>query len=342
MEDDSIASVSETGKVTGVSVGETRVFVTAENGDQGVCTVTVGPEPTAIHFKESKKKLGLNEYSGTLRTILDSDGVPFTGKVTFTTSNKRYVKVGSDGTIKGVRRGSATITAKIYNGKKATCKVTVYKAPTKIKPSNSSVTLGLGETRTLSYTLSSGSAGKVTWKSSNPEAVSVDSTGRITALDLKKTKITLRTYNGKTATVTVNVMNAPESITLAKESITIGVGQRYTLNGAVNEGAAGKLVYSSRDPECASASGSKITGVAVDTTIVDVSTYVDIPTASCEVIVKAAPKSVSLPYKTLNLGVGNSFKLKPVLPEDTAAGFTSATSNKKYVTVTSSGTVKGV
>ena len=52
---------------------------------------------------------------------------PATAKsdLTWTTSNRRCATVGADGTVKGVARGTATITVRTSNGKKAWVKVKV-------------------------------------------------------------------------------------------------------------------------------------------------------------------------------------------------------------------------
>lgn len=54
-----------------------------------------------------------------------------TKKVTWSTSNKKIVKISKKGTIRGIKRGTATITAKVGK-KKLTCKVKVRRAVEKI------------------------------------------------------------------------------------------------------------------------------------------------------------------------------------------------------------------
>ena len=49
--------------------------------------------------------------------------------------------------------------------------------------------------------------------------------------------ITVRTYNGKESTCKVTVKNAPDKITISKGTVTIGVGESYTVGSGVNDGA---------------------------------------------------------------------------------------------------------
>lgn len=46
-------------------------------------------------------------------------------KITWSSSNKKIATVSSKGVVKGIKKGTVTITAKSHNAKKATCKVTV-------------------------------------------------------------------------------------------------------------------------------------------------------------------------------------------------------------------------
>ena len=46
-------------------------------------------------------------------------------KITFTSSNKKVAVVSKGGTIRAVKKGTATITVKTFNKKKATIKIVV-------------------------------------------------------------------------------------------------------------------------------------------------------------------------------------------------------------------------
>lgn len=103
--------------------------------------------------------------------------------------------------------GTATITAKTFNGKTATCKVTVKKAPTSISLNKTSLTLKVGEKFDLNSSLPSGCASySVVYSSNNSAVASVKAAGGlVTAVKKGTAIITAKTYNGKTAACKVTV-----------------------------------------------------------------------------------------------------------------------------------------
>ena len=108
------------------------------------------------------------------------------------------------------KAGIATITVKTYNGKKATCKVTVVdpSVPTKVKLNKSgTVKLKKGKTLQLKATVSPSTAETtLTWKSSKKKIATVTQDGLVTAKKRGTTIITVTTGNGKTAKVRIKVV----------------------------------------------------------------------------------------------------------------------------------------
>ena len=139
-----------------------------------------------------------------------------TNKTVSWTSSNPSVATVSGGTITGVSKGTATITATTTNGKTATCKVTVTENTSIVKPtgisiSSSSLELEAGQTGTLSATVSPSNATNktVTW-SSDDTSVATVSNGTVTAVAQGTATITAQTFNGYKATCTVTV--TPKSI----------------------------------------------------------------------------------------------------------------------------------
>ena len=112
-----VATVSKKGLVKGKKVG--KATITAKVGNKKYrCTVTV--------------KMGLNEINKKInvgaKTTLKLLGAK--KKVQWSSSDKSVADVSTNGTVTGIKEGTATITAK-YGKKKFRCKVTVNKAPAK-------------------------------------------------------------------------------------------------------------------------------------------------------------------------------------------------------------------
>ena len=98
--------------------------------------------------------------------------------VSWSSSNSSVASVDKNGKVTAKTKGTATITAKV-DGVSASCKVTVNEpAKTTIKLDKTKVTLGIGEPCTLKATVSPSQ--KVTWTSSNPKIVKVDTNGNLT------------------------------------------------------------------------------------------------------------------------------------------------------------------
>ena len=142
--------------------------------------------------------------------------------VTYTTSNKAVATVSSTGVVKGVKAGTAVITANCGNAT-ATCKVTV-KAPS-VKFAKKSAVVYKGRTATVKATLAGVSS--VTYKSSNTKIATVNSkTG--TVKGIKAGTVTITATSGKLkATYKLTVKNP--TFTLTKSSATIAKGKTTTI-----------------------------------------------------------------------------------------------------------------
>lgn len=150
----------------------------------------------------SKKALTLKKGASTVMTATRE---PFTSteKISYTTSNKKVVKVTSQSGGKKVKLtavapGTAKITAKAGK-KKATCVVTVPG----IGNVKSSVSLKKNKTMTLKPK-KYGISGKVTYTSSNPKVATVTSKGKVKAIKKGTAKITIKAGD-YTATCKVKV-----------------------------------------------------------------------------------------------------------------------------------------
>ena len=111
-----------------------------------------------------------------------------------------------EGVVKAIAKGTATITVKTSNGKKATCKITVPTVPTKVTLSKTSATLAVGKSLTLTKTVTPTDAEtSYTWTSSNKAVATVTSSGVVKAVAAGTATITVKTSNGKTATCKVTV-----------------------------------------------------------------------------------------------------------------------------------------
>lgn len=74
------------------------------------------------------------------------------------TSSSKVLKVYQNGNVRAVGTGTAWITARTQNGIEKSCRITVKNAPSDVKLRNTVMTLGVGETISMSAVIPEGSA----------------------------------------------------------------------------------------------------------------------------------------------------------------------------------------
>jgi uncharacterized protein YjdB len=121
----SIATVSNTGLVTGVVAGTATITATSE-GKSGTAALTVTMAPVAsVQVSPATAGVQVGQGVQLSATPKDSAGTPLTGRtVTWASSNTGVATVSSNGLVTGVVAGTATITA-TSEGKSGTSALTV-------------------------------------------------------------------------------------------------------------------------------------------------------------------------------------------------------------------------
>lgn len=177
----------------------TKVYSHAKSNGLKFSNIT----PTKATLNKTSITLGVGQTYTLSATITPSNKVDVSS---WSTSSKSVCTVSSSGKITAKKSGTATITFKTSNGKKATCKVTVKKAPAKLYLNKYSATISKGGTVNLDPKFKSGYyAYGVTFKSSNTSIATVGSTGVVKGVKKGTATITATTYNGKTATCKITV-----------------------------------------------------------------------------------------------------------------------------------------
>ncbi len=120
--------------------------------------------------------------------------------VTWKSSNPGIATVDKNGKVKGIKKGSARITATTKIGKKtATCNVTVTEPVRSIKFVKKTYVVKKGSTVTLAYTIKpkNVAAKNITFKSSNKKIATVDKNGKVKGIKKGAVKVTVATRDGK-------------------------------------------------------------------------------------------------------------------------------------------------
>ena len=203
--------------------------VTATPTAKPTASPTAAPtaDPTRVTLNKTKATL----VAGAKLT-LKAKLTPAKAKTTLTwsSSNKKVATVTQKGVVKAIGKGTAVITVKTAGGKKATCKITVPEAPTKVTLSKTKATLVVGAKLTLKVKLAPAKAKTtLTWSSSNKKVAKVSKSGVVKALKAGTATITVQTANGKKATCKVTVPVAPTKVAFAKKSYSVKAGKKITL-----------------------------------------------------------------------------------------------------------------
>ena len=227
--DAAVATVSQTGEVTGVKKGTATITVTTNDGGKtATCTVTVIARVASVSLDKDALELAEGESSTLTATIAPDNANE--KSVTWSSSDEAVAKVDQTGKVTAVKKGTATITVTTTDGgKTASCTVTVIAKVASVSLDKNEMELTEGESATLTATVLPENANdkSVTWSSSDEAVATVDQTGKVTAVKKGTATITVTTNDGgKTATCAVTV----------KRPTTEGGNEGYGNGGEYGEG----------------------------------------------------------------------------------------------------------
>lgn len=203
----------DNGKVTAISTGNAKITVTTVEGTKtATCTVTVVAAPikvTGVTLDKTATTLKSGESLTLKAAVAPADA---TNKdVSWSSNDTNVATVDSNGVVKAIAPGKATITVTTQDGSKtAQCIVTVEAtniAVTGVSLDKTSASLEVKDTLTLKATISPVNANNqnLTWISSDNKVATVKD-GVVTAIAPGEATITVKTVDGeKTATCKVTV-----------------------------------------------------------------------------------------------------------------------------------------
>jgi len=219
--------------ITGVKTGKATVKVVSSLGVEISRQVIVKKAPSRISLSKSKMTLIIDDFFDSyqeIRAKLPSGTA--SRYLTWKSSNPSVAKYDEDhGTIEAKSPGIATITVKTYNGKKASCKVTVKAPePTMLDLRTDSLYLHIKETFKLVPVIDEGASTTFSYSSKNPKIATVSSKGVITGKKKGTTRIIVKTANGLKETVTVEVSGKKKKDDRLYESGISGIRVFATLS----------------------------------------------------------------------------------------------------------------
>lgn len=177
---------------------------TSDAGQNNLCIKAFAKNTTkvpVITFSNTKARLGIGEQ---IKLACDTKNCS-REQLSWKSSKRAVARISSGGKITAKKRGTAVITAS-YASAKASIKIAVKKAPSSIKTTTKKKVLKSGKKYKIKTKLSAGSASyKLKYTSSKPKIASVSDKGIVTAHKKGKAVICVRTYNKKSAKLTILV-----------------------------------------------------------------------------------------------------------------------------------------
>ena len=206
--DTNVATVSETGFVTGISNGTVTITAKAENGVAGTSTIIVQTSPTGMNLNAISAVLDRSKVPELQLEVVSF--MPETANVgtnvTWVSSDTSVATVDETGYVKGIKNGNATITATTENGITAECRIVVVTTITAISVDPDRLVIKPGETATIIAHIKpdDGTCTEdVIWTSSNTGVAKVSSSGNnqttctVTSIGSGEVTITAKNTDGK-------------------------------------------------------------------------------------------------------------------------------------------------
>ena len=299
-----------------------------------------------VKISTPKVKLNKSEFSlekgktETLSSKFSPTSYP-DKSVSWKSSDKTVATVTSDGKVKGIKAGTATITCtSVATGAKATCKVTVIDGSVKLNKTK--VTLEKGKTVTLKATVTPSTLTdkSVTWKSSNTAIATVSTAGKVKGVKAGTATITCTSKaTGLSATckVTVGYVKLDKTEAVVEKTKTLTLKATVYPSSLTDKSVTWK---SSNTAVATVTSSGKVKGVKAGKATITCTSKATGLSTTCKVIVGY----VKLDKTTASVKKGSTVTLKATVYPSTLSDQSVKwkSSNTSVATVSSSGKVKGV
>ncbi len=349
--DESVVTVSASGKLTGISQGNAEITLSAEGFEPAVVSVSViSPDDAGDSNSRSYDKrliyCGENEeLSSIFSQIIDPI---FSANRFWYSSDPSVATVTNEGKAYAHKSGSATVICRMPDGSENCIAVTVTEKPAAFSVEAPEDELIVGDMAVIGRSvIPSQSSDEITWKSDNENIVTVDAAGLMTAVGQGKCTVTAETSSGLKSSFEVKCVIPAESLSLSQETRDVYQGKEFNLTAELTPGNSDQTIrWRSSDPTVASVnSKGKVKGVSFGTAVIYAETAGGL-SESCRVNVVAHARELSLDVKKLKINCGSVHRLnalvRPSYSPETTDKCTWNSTNEKVATVDENGMVTAV
>lgn len=241
--DSNIISVSNTGSLTAIAIGESTITAstTTENGniitnENTIEVIAIDKQLTIDNVIEEIIIANTHQYTSTFTNEL---GEVEDLKTSWNSSNTAIITVSNEGLITAIREGSAIITVSTVTTDGETINtedtVRVVTIDERLSINNPTEELNINNTYqyTTTYTNSTGETENtsITWQSSNTSVITVSNTGLITAVAPGEAIITA-TVNSSSNTLTTQDTVIVKGNAAQEKTGTLRTSSSYELKGS--------------------------------------------------------------------------------------------------------------
>ena len=355
-----IATITESGRITAVAKGKVVITATTNNGIKATSEVNVVPAPAQVVFPATTINILRYTTAELPVEFINTDGDKCETTYSLQTSSSKYVAVGGT-KIYGARAGTAYVRVTTYNGVQGIVRVKVWDKPKRLFMSSSNIQLGVDMTERILvmiwlsnssnfiYTSSDGKAVGA-FSTDNPLVATVDSAGNVTGVTKGETTLRFTTTTGLQIAARVTVLSAPTSLSISKESTTLGVGMTETLTTKVGAYEMGAIAFSSSNEDVATVDkNGKVTAKKAGDAIITAETKSASGAmlyAACRVTVLPAPDKIEAEFTYMNVAINGSVQMNvkySYQDTDNCMGTITYMSSKSSVAkVSATGVITGV
>ena len=208
--DKKVVTVDSNGLITAVGSGEAAITAKVGSKTDSI-KVTVNVPITSFEVSSEEETIIKGQSKTLNTTILPSDTTD-NKTIIWKSSNEKIATVDSNGVVKGVSAGNATITGTLKNGMKVETEVTVKIIPVEsIKINEEELDIKKGESTSLTVTINPKNTTEdttITWSSSDEGIATIDSNGVVKGISEGNVVITAK-LGELTSTIDVNVEEIP-------------------------------------------------------------------------------------------------------------------------------------
>lgn len=354
--DDTVLAVDQSGRIKAVGNGTASIKAAAGSVSATTDPIVVTTPVAGVALDASTLEMYVGAAPSKLHATVTPDAAS-NKEVAWTSSDRAVATVDSQGAVTPVSAGAATITATTADGDfSATCAVTVKQHAEGISLDKSNLVLTGASSSELVATIAPQDATnkEVQWASSDEGVVTVDASGKVTAVGKGAATVTASTVDGSfSASCSVTVSNpitgielAPTTLSLVKgETAKVSLSCTAALPGDMDEAGAPVWKTSEQSVVALTPDGLDCTIEARSSGVATVEASLDdgALSAACAVAVTNPLQSIALSESTKTVTVGDSSFTLTVLADPADADDVSvawSTSDASVATVAPTGEVR--